>query len=940
MSDEPKRDSGVGKFCFGLILAAAFFLLTVCLVSHSAYDPSGGMFFTGQANAETRNLCGRAGAAVSSFLFDFCGVGVWFLLLAILLRLIAYFRSVPCRAPILKTIGFFLMLAAVTGTVSFVVPQWEVGTVYGPGGWYGAMVRTFLGEWFAPLGSAAFLMSLFLAGVVLACDWNFLRVLFVITGVYALSELITSPLKRKKAPKNPTAPADRTKNKPLPDALKRRLAGEETEPVIYSTFKTAAPAAEPDETDSVADLDEEPQADDEEYESDAQIDSDDERFESASVQPYVPPNIDLLDESQPCDYDIVERKVRETAERLEKAFADYSFNVRVVEMQTGPVLTLYEIALAKGVRLSKIRSLSADLEIAMKVPSVRIVAPIPGKNTVGVEIPNTDRQLVRLREVMEDAGADSAKMTIPIFLGKDVTGDSLVADLAKLPHLLIAGRTGTGKSVCLNAIILSILMTRTPDEVRLLLIDPKMVELSPYKTVPHLIYPVVTDMKKAEAILGWAVNKMEERYALLARAGARQLSEYNRWSDAQLRARMQPESDEEWEKIPKKIPYLVIVADEMADLMMVAGKDVEMHIIRLAQKSRAVGIHLVLATQKPTVDVITGLIKSNLPARIAFGVASLTDSRVVLDCKGAEQLLGNGDMLFLKPGTSQVIRGQGTFVSIDEMESVIAEISTNRPDFENELFLLGNEDERPDRMAELLRNKDPLYNEMVEYIIAEGRGSTSLLQRRFNVGYGRAARVIDTMAAEGIVGPYNGSQAREVTMTLDRWQELCDGSAAPEIPAPPERSERSESPRKTRFTSEKRVPFESEEPESPEEYDEEYAEEMDEEPEEEFVEESEEESEEEFVEDAAEESDDEPDGGISQTLDDSDDTEIPFTDDEPFDDTPFDDEPFDDEPFDDTPAEEIIEEWTEPEQIPNLRDLAKQRHAKKKNKKKKKKKKR
>ena len=303
---------------------------------------------------------------------------------------------------------------------------------------------------------------------------------------------------------------------------------------------------------------------------------------------------------------------------------------------------------------------------------------MPGKNTVGVEVPNNERQVVRLREVMEEANGKAQKMRIPLYLGKDVAGTPLVVDLTTLPHLLIAGRTGTGKSVCLNSIIVSMLMTRRPDEVRMLMIDPKMVELSPYKCLPHLMHPVVTDMRKAEAILAWAVEKMEERYHLLARAGVRHISVYNQLGEEELMERIQPEDDEDRKQIPTHMPYIVIVADEMADLMMTAAKEVEGHIIRLAQKSRAVGIHLVLATQKPTVDVITGLIKSNLPARIAFQVASRTDSRVVLDEMGADKLLGNGDMLFLWPGTSTLTRGQGTYLSDDEITRVIAAVATDR----------------------------------------------------------------------------------------------------------------------------------------------------------------------------------------------------------------------------------------------------------------------
>ncbi|MGL6193626.1 MAG: DNA translocase FtsK, partial [Thermoguttaceae bacterium] len=485
---------------------------------------------------------------------------------------------------------------------------------------------------------------------------------------------------------------------------------------------------------------------------------------------YSLPSVELLTPPEPFDYENYESTVKRQAKLLERAFFNFGFNVRVVEIQTGPVIAQFEIQLEKGLRLNKILGLTDDLAIALKVSTVRIVAPIPGKNTVGIEIPNENRQLVRLREVIEETHEKSNSMHIPVYLGQDVTGNPMVIDLTKLPHLLIAGRTGTGKSVCLNSLIVSMLMTRTPDEVRMILIDPKMVELSPYKTIPHLMHPVVTDMRKAEAILAWAVTKMEERYQLLARAGVRQLSEFNKLSEAELYKRLQPESEEEWLNLPHSLPYMVIVADEMADLMMSSAKEVETHIIRLAQKSRAVGIHLVLATQKPTVDILTGLIKSNLPARIAFEVASRSDSQVVLDRNGAEKLLGNGDMLFLKPGTSQVIRGQGTYVSDAEIEKIIQVVGTDEPEYAEELVSLKIEGEEEESEETIKGGRDPLYDKAVEYVIREGRGSLSLLQRKFSVGYSRAARMIDCMAEEGIVGGYKGSQAREVTMSLSEWK--------------------------------------------------------------------------------------------------------------------------------------------------------------------------
>src|SRR5207302_8211605 len=342
---------------------------------------------------------------------------------------------------------------------------------------------------------------------------------------------------------------------------------------------------------------------------------------------------------------------------------------------------------------------------------------IPGKNTVGIEVPNEDRATVRLKEVLLGAGRKLTKTKVPLFLGKDSEGRPLVYDLADIPHLLIAGSTGTGKSVCMNAIILSMLMTRRPDEIKMIMIDPKMLEMSEYGKIPHLMHPVVKDMKKAEAILSWAVDKMEERYDLLSRARVRNLVSYNELGLKEIHRRVQPADDEERARIPERMPYIVLIVDEMGDLMMTMKREVEGHIIRLAQKSRAAGIHLVVATQKPTVDVITGLIKSNLPARICFQVSSRSDSRVVLDEMGADKLLGKGDMLFLQPGTGTLIRAQGTYASDREITTVVERIQ-GEPCYADELIQLSTSaNDGQGGLAETLRARDDVYEQAIEIVI-------------------------------------------------------------------------------------------------------------------------------------------------------------------------------------------------------------------------------
>ena len=485
------------------------------------------------------------------------------------------------------------------------------------------------------------------------------------------------------------------------------------------------------------------------------------------------PSWDLLEESVPLDLSKFEGKLRERADLLEKTLADFGLKVKVVAINTGPVITQFELSLETGLRLNKVTRLADDISLNLRVPSVRIVAPIPGKNTVGVEVPNEFRAIVRMKEVLQAMGDQLTKFKIPLCLGKDNEGRPLVADLADMPHLLIAGSTGTGKSVCMNSIILSMLLTRTPDEVRMIMIDPKVVELGDYAKIPHLMHPVVHDMRKAEAILAWAVDKMEKRYELLYKARVRNIAGYNELGHAEVLKRVGdiPESDRA--EIPAKMPYIVIFIDEMADLMMMMKKEVETHIIRLAQKSRAAGIHLVVATQKPTVDVITGLIKSNLPSRICFKVVNKSDSRVVLDEMGADRLLGKGDMLYLPPGTSQLLRAQGTFASDMEIQSVVGSLEGEQL-FVKELVDLEVAPKEKSEGSGKARSKDDLYQGAVLVVIREGRGSVSLLQRSLGIGYGRAARMIDWMAEDGVVGAYNGSNAREVVISLEAWESLKD----------------------------------------------------------------------------------------------------------------------------------------------------------------------
>ncbi|MGO8688544.1 MAG: DNA translocase FtsK 4TM domain-containing protein [Thermoguttaceae bacterium] len=788
------RNLKMDLLALGLLAAVVF--LAASLLSYDPADPPSKLVFP--ERAEVLNACGRSGALVSRLLFTALGLGAYYLLVSLAALDAVLLARRPVGQPLLRLTGWLLSLVGFTTLMALAAPQLSPGPVIGSGGYLGAAGRGLLEMNFAAVGAYIFTVSLILGGLLLSTDYLLVHIFAWVIGkptknlgrgMLHVGAAYAQKINRRRSD------LDVYEEDAAQDAVAVRISGR--------------PAAEDKEEDEDDEEEEESQAGEEK-----EADSEPADAGAASRKPpasllriaaprktppeevlkdlqsegdagdYELPGTDLLLAGEPFCFEEQEKEVRRKAKILEKTFLDFGFHVRVVEIQTGPVIAQYEVELEAGLRLSKITGLSDDLAVALRVPSVRIVAPLPGKNTVGVEVPNSERQIVRLREVMEETDGKAQAMRIPIFLGKDVSGNPMVVDLTTLPHLLIAGRTGTGKSVCLNSIIVSMLMTRRPDEVRLLLIDPKMVELSPYKCLPHLMHPVVTDMRKAEAILAWAVEKMEERYHLLARAGVRHISVYNQLGEEELMERIKPEDDDQRRQIPTHMPYVVIVADELADLMMTAAKEVEQHIIRLAQKSRAVGIHLVLATQKPTVDVITGLIKSNLPARISFQVASRTDSRVVLDEMGADKLLGNGDLLFLWPGTSTLIRGQGTYLCDDEINRVIAAVATSEPQFVRELVQLKLGQTSGDG-KQALGSRDELYEAAIDVVVREGRGSVSLLQRALGIGYGRAARLIDYMAEDGIVGPYNGSQAREILLTLEQWQDMNGQAPAAGAAAPP-----------------------------------------------------------------------------------------------------------------------------------------------------------
>ena len=666
--------------------------------------------------------------AVDSLLRSAFGVGAFLVPVVVLAWGVSFFiPSVRIDEALVGT-GLalaFLAVISMTALPAGGSGQWEVPTLTTHGGYVGAVVawalRSLLG---VPIGYVA-LIAVLLIGIVLASgisigDW-----------IELLQERASN---RAEAGKREAAPRARGKAA-LPD-FEARTSGEAERP---PTRRIAAddPEARRKTTPTPTVIG--PRA----------------------MEGFELPSPKLLNRSMgPSTHRASDRELRTTGDIITNTLATFDIPSKVVAWVPGPTVTMFELEIAPGVKVNRVTALADDLALALAAPTVRILAPIPGKSLIGVEVPNERRSTITLGDVLADAVLDD-RSPLLLGIGKDVAGESVVADLATMPHLLIAGSTGTGKSVCINALLVSVLMRATPSEVRLILIDPKRIELSLYNGLPHLYVPVVTEAKEAASALAWAVSEMEARLKKLQKAGARNIGAYN----ALAHEGKLPEGMQE-------MPYLVIVIDELADLMMVAAKEVEDSICRLAQLARAAGIHLIVATQRPSTDIITGLIKTNITNRIAFAVGSGIDSRVILDQTGAERLVGLGDMLFSTPAWPKPKRIQGAYVSEPEIESVVAHLKAQaEPDYHEEILHLrvatagggvdtGDEDD------------DPLLWEAADIVVTSGMGSTSLLQRRLKVGYARAGRIMDMLEGKGVVGPPDGSRPREVLVDVEDLESL------------------------------------------------------------------------------------------------------------------------------------------------------------------------
>jgi S-DNA-T family DNA segregation ATPase FtsK/SpoIIIE len=739
--------TGTALRCFGI--GVCLFFLCSCLCFDIGDWPSR---YQAPHNNPAANWCGPAGAFCAYFLLYYIGPGIFVVFASMTYFLGARIANKQSSQPVLRMIGLVLVTAAVSMSFQCLWPERFYGFQAGSGGVLGAGLTQLLRGHFASLGTFILLSAVWIVGVILLADALILVLLrgfgFMVERTIGLavpawsaarqhSQVLTEIWRELSARQKPVVLETKTPElvgykkplQPAPEGIPIRQMDKK---------KPACPGAEPAKG----------------------------AFVQPSYEDYELPPLDLLAEPEYTYGAVQDKVVKAKASALEQLLSEFSINARVVAADTGPVVTMFELELAAGVKVSQITALANDMARALGAGAVRVVAPLPGKHTIGIEVPNSEKEKVRIKSMIELAGSKPQKMQIPLYLGKDSSGEALVSDLAKMPHLLIAGTTGSGKSVCINSVITGVLLTKRPDEVKMILIDPKMVEMTAFNTIPHLMCPIVTETKVAVQILEWATVKMDERYALLAEARVKNIAEFNKLGAPEITRRFNPSSKEEEAKIPKKLPYIVIVIDELADLMMTAAKEIEAYIVRLAQKSRAIGIHIVLATQRPQATVVTGLIKSNMPCRVGFRVAARMDSRIILDQNGAETLLGEGDMLFLKPGTSDLVRAQGTFLDEGEIRRIVKHLKDiAEPQFHPELTRLKTVD-----TSEMAR--DELFDDAVRVVLETKRGSVSLLQRRLSIGYARASRIIEMMAASGILGQYKGSQARELTMTLEEYEKI------------------------------------------------------------------------------------------------------------------------------------------------------------------------
>lgn len=783
---------GVGFLLLGLFTLASLFFF-------HAEDLS---FFTSHPSNPIRNVTGVMGAYLAFGLFITFGISAFLIPLLFLLWSGCFFlQNVPER----KFFKFLGLGVALMATATMVTISVEPDLRFLRGGALGYLAGSHLLRYFGLLGSYIIAGACFLLAMLLATDfliYPLVRNLFkrfqkigmklirdpdtfrerFLSGWFSVSKRPRGEgehCERKvlKIPRESVLPATPLKVKKydpqvseLAEKLKAEAAREQAKfaPVKLEKpelAKTSKPAvSEGVKTEAFED-----KGNGREKEKENQNLSLGRVVGSTATRigEYRVPPIELL--KKPKASKVSTDDLQENSRVLERTLEEFGIEVKVMEVEQGPVITRYELLPAPGVKVNSIASLSDDIALALRAASVRLIIPIPGKSAVGVEIPNLVSSTVSLREMVESQAFQSHRAILPLLLGKSANGEPMIADLAEMPHILIAGSTGSGKTVCVNSIIMGLIYSRTPEELKFVMVDPKMVELAVYNDIPHMLTPVVTDVRKAARTLNWVASEMENRFRLFAACGVRNIHSFNTRPLSE-EDRMQLEGKDSENVVPVKLPYIVIVIDELADLMMVARDKVEGVILRLAQLARAVGIHLILATQRPSVDVITGVIKANFPARLCFKVAAKVDSRTVLDTNGADKLIGRGDMLFLKAGEPKPIRGQAPLVVDEEINAVVKFVSEQgTPEFLPEI-----QNAMESKGTSGTEEKDELFQEAVQIVLETRQASTSNLQRRMRLGYTRAARIIDQMEAEGIVGPQQGARPREILLSPSNTEAVAE----------------------------------------------------------------------------------------------------------------------------------------------------------------------
>jgi len=707
------------KELIGILL---FFLVVFTLFSLFSFDPKDFFFHHSGVNTQIHNFFGYAGATVSGHLISLFGLGSYWIPIFLLISSIHFFNARP-GATIAVTITGGMILAITTGgLVSFrdhYILIW--GSAFPSGGQIGLYFHKFLIAYTNISGSLVILFLLWIIGLILTTGFSLVgfakRLWMAILFVFSRKPVETKP---------ESPPRDPSKKVPI----KKRSKPARGKPADSPSL----PISQPHPVFEMV-----------QEELPLQVES------SKNESGFKLPSISFLDDPETRASQFDSERLQSQARLLEKTLEDFGVKGSVSAITPGPVITTFEYEPAPGVKINKIVNLSDDLSLALKALSIRIVAPIPGKAVIGIEIPNIDRQVVRFKEIVVSPAFEKSRSFLTLCLGKDIVGNPVVAELDRMPHLLIAGATGTGKSVGLNAMICSLLYKSTPDQVKLIMIDPKRIELSMYDGISHLITPVVTDVKKATNALFWAVREMERRYQLLSEHKARNITQFNQKME---KAKPGPDAVK-----PEKLPLIVIIIDELADLMMVASRDVEVALTRLAQMARASGIHLILATQRPSVDVLTGIIKANFPTRLSFQVSSRTDSRTIIDSNGAESLLGNGDMLLLPPGTAKLQRIHGAYISEEELTRIVEFLKEQKPPEYNTMITEATVEDENGSAAE---DHDERYDDAVALVTKTRQASISMVQRHLRIGYNRAARIIETMEKEGVIGPSDGVKAREV----------------------------------------------------------------------------------------------------------------------------------------------------------------------------------